>query len=144
MKHYSAMKKKEIMPFAAMWIDLEGIMLSKIVRQILYDITYMYNLIVDNLRDTVNENDYENVNDYYEALNDQEEDFKECALCNNDFDIYGEDGRKILAKMTGIINGRTYETLAQVLEDENAALDVIWISTFNEAVSDLCHDFEVR
>ena len=44
MKHYSAMKKKEIMPFAAMWIDLEGIMLSKIVRQILYDITYMWNL----------------------------------------------------------------------------------------------------
>ena len=29
MKHYSAMKKKEIMPFAAMWIDLEGIMLSE-------------------------------------------------------------------------------------------------------------------
>ena len=110
----------------------------------MYNITYMYNLIIDNLRDTVNENDYENVNDYYEALNDQEEDFKECVLCNNDFDIYGEDGRKILAKMTGVINGRTYETLAQVLEDENAALDVIWISTFDEAVSDLCHDFEVR
>ena len=39
-KYYSAIKEKEIMPFAAMWMDLESIML----RQILYDITYMWNL----------------------------------------------------------------------------------------------------
>ena len=30
MKYYSAIKKKEIMPFAATWMDLEGIILSKI------------------------------------------------------------------------------------------------------------------
>ena len=41
---YSAIKKNEILPFAAVWMDLENIMLSEISqRQILYDITYMWN-----------------------------------------------------------------------------------------------------
>ena len=46
MEYYSAIKKNEILPFAATWMDLEGIMLGEIVRerQILYDITYMLNL----------------------------------------------------------------------------------------------------
>ena len=47
MEYYSAIKKSEIMPFATTWMDMEGIMLSEInqrERQILYDITYMWNL----------------------------------------------------------------------------------------------------
>ena len=42
MDYYSAIKKNEIMLFAATWMDLEIIKLSE-VRQI-YDITYMWNL----------------------------------------------------------------------------------------------------
>ena len=30
---YSAMKKKEILPFATTWMDLDGIMLREVVRQ---------------------------------------------------------------------------------------------------------------
>ena len=30
MEYYSAIKKNEILPFAASWMDLEGIMLSEI------------------------------------------------------------------------------------------------------------------
>ena len=39
-------KKDEIMPFAATWMDLEIIILSKSdrERQISYDVTYMWNL----------------------------------------------------------------------------------------------------
>ena len=47
MEYYSAVRKNEILPFAATWMDLEGIMLSEMSdreRQILYDITYMWNL----------------------------------------------------------------------------------------------------
>ena len=29
MEYYSAMKKKEILPFATTWMDLEGILLSQ-------------------------------------------------------------------------------------------------------------------
>ena len=43
MKYYSATKKSEMMPFAATWMDMEIILLSK-VRQISYDVTYMWNL----------------------------------------------------------------------------------------------------
>ena len=43
MEYYSAIKKNEIMPLAATWMDLEIIILSEI-RQIPYDITYMWNL----------------------------------------------------------------------------------------------------
>ena len=43
MEYYSAIKKNEIMPFAATWIDKEIIILSE-ERQISYDITYMWNL----------------------------------------------------------------------------------------------------
>ena len=44
MKYYSAIKKNEIMPFAATWTDLEGIMLSEI-SQIQKDKSYMISLM---------------------------------------------------------------------------------------------------
>ena len=43
---YSVIKKKEILTFATTWMDLEGIMLGEMSdreRQILYDLTYMWN-----------------------------------------------------------------------------------------------------
>ena len=45
-EYYSAVKRNEIMPFAATWMDTEIIILSKTERerQIPYDITYMWNL----------------------------------------------------------------------------------------------------
>ena len=39
-KYYSAIKKNEILPFAAMWMKLQNIILIEI-RQILYGITYV-------------------------------------------------------------------------------------------------------
>ena len=47
MEYCSAIKKNETLPFAATWMDLEGIMLSEMSdreRQILCDFTYMWNL----------------------------------------------------------------------------------------------------
>lgn len=45
MEYYSAIKKSEIMPLVATWINLEGIMLSAIIQtEILYTITYTWNL----------------------------------------------------------------------------------------------------
>ena len=44
-EHYSAIKKNEILPFTATWMDLENIILSEVrERQILYNIIYMWNL----------------------------------------------------------------------------------------------------
>ena len=47
-EYYSAITKNEILSFVTTWIDLEGIMLSEISqrqRQILYVITYMWDVI---------------------------------------------------------------------------------------------------
>ena len=47
MEHYSVIEKNEILLFATTWMDLEGVMLNEMSereRQILYDITYMWNL----------------------------------------------------------------------------------------------------
>ena len=44
------LKKNEVMPFAATWMKLEILILSKVSeteRQILYDIIYMWNLMYD-------------------------------------------------------------------------------------------------
>ena len=51
MEYYSAIKKNEIMPSAATWMELEIIILSEVKsereRQIPHDITYMCNLKYD-------------------------------------------------------------------------------------------------
>ena len=51
MEYYSPIKRNEIMPFAATWMDLEIIILSKVKsereRQIPHYITYMWNLKYD-------------------------------------------------------------------------------------------------
>ena len=44
MEYYLVIKKNEIMPFAATWMDLEIVILSEVERQISYDITYVWNL----------------------------------------------------------------------------------------------------
>ena len=46
MEYYSAIKKNEILPFAATWMDLEGAMLSEISQRKTntYGIIYMWNL----------------------------------------------------------------------------------------------------
>ena len=42
---YSGIKNNEILPFATMWMELEGIMLNEIrERQMSHDFTHMWNL----------------------------------------------------------------------------------------------------
>ena len=53
MEYYSVMRKKKILSFVTSWMEFEGIMLNERnqtkERQILYDITYMWNLKKPNL-----------------------------------------------------------------------------------------------
>ena len=48
MEYYSAIKKNEIMPFAATWMDLESVILGEVKsdreQETLYDIPSMWNL----------------------------------------------------------------------------------------------------
>ena len=48
MEYYAAKRKKELLPFATAWMELESIMLSEVnctERQIPSDLTYQWNLI---------------------------------------------------------------------------------------------------
>ena len=53
MEYYSAIRKNKTMPFAATWMDLRIIILSKVSqkkkRHIPYAITYMWNLKYDQM-----------------------------------------------------------------------------------------------
>ena len=55
MEYYSAVKKNEILPFTAMWMDLEMIILSQSDRkgQIPHDTTHMWNLIKNDVGELV-------------------------------------------------------------------------------------------
>ena len=44
MEYYSIKKTNEIMLFAAIWMDLEIIILSEVRERQIYDIAYMWNL----------------------------------------------------------------------------------------------------
>ena len=45
MQHYSSIKHNKIMPFAAMCMDLEIVILTEVKQsQVSYDITYMWSL----------------------------------------------------------------------------------------------------
>ena len=44
MEYYSAIKKNEIMPFAATWMELEIIILSEVRERQIYDMSCMWNL----------------------------------------------------------------------------------------------------
>lgn len=110
----------------------------------MYSVNRIYDFIMDDLSVSVNSNDYDNIDDYYEALNNQEEALERDILCNNDFDTYGEEGRMILAEITGKIYGWNYEALSRVLTDEGIALEVIWENFFDEVVNILCNEFEIK
>ena len=62
MKYYSAIKKNEIMPFSATWMDLEIIVLSEI-RQTKTNINNM-----QNLKKKYSELIYKLVNNFYVSL----------------------------------------------------------------------------
>jgi len=38
MEYYSAIKRNEILPFAAIWMDLESVILSEVSQRQIYDI----------------------------------------------------------------------------------------------------------
>ena len=44
MEYYSALRKDEYLPFTSMWMELEGMMLSKSIRESLYGFTHMWNI----------------------------------------------------------------------------------------------------
>ena len=55
MEYYSAIKKNEIRSFAAMWMDLESVILSKSDQEgkISYDIPYMWNLKINDTNELI-------------------------------------------------------------------------------------------
>ena len=55
MEYYSAIKKNEIKSVAAMWMDIESVILSKSDQEgeISYDIPYMWNLKINDTNELI-------------------------------------------------------------------------------------------
>ena len=61
MEYYSAIKKNEIMPFAATWMDLEIVILSEVGQtKEKYNIPYMWNLKRYDTNELIYKTDLEN------------------------------------------------------------------------------------
>ena len=45
MEYYTAERKKELLPFATAWMELESIMISEISQAVKDSLTYKWNLI---------------------------------------------------------------------------------------------------
>ena len=103
----------------------------------MYDTDRLYDLIVEQLKECVDMDDYElqNADEYEEDMMNYEDDIKDCILCNS------EDGREILAEYSDCYEGHSYETLARVLTDIDFAIDIIWRVKFDEAIEDLMELF---
>lgn len=109
----------------------------------MYDTDRLYDFIIEQLKECVDMDDYEleNAEEYEEDMTNYEDDIKDCILCNNDFDWYGEEGREVLAEYADCYEGHSYETLARVLTDIDFAIDIIWRVKFDEAIEDLMQLF---
>ena len=53
MEYYSAIKKNEITPFSATWMDLEIFILSELSRRQIYDISNTWNLIKNDTHELI-------------------------------------------------------------------------------------------
>ena len=109
----------------------------------MYDTDRLYDLIIEQLKECVDMDDYElqNADEYEEDMMNYEDGIKDCILCNNDFDWYGDKGREVLAEYADCYEGHSYETLARVLTDVDFAIDIIWQAKFDEAIEDLIELF---
>ena len=102
----------------------------------MYEVDELYELIREELEDYVFFKEYTNIDDFSDALLDCEDGIKEDVLYNNDFNWYGESGRKeLIAGMCYI--GHTYQNLAQAITDENVAIDIIFTSIYDT----VCNEF---
>lgn len=106
----------------------------------MYEVDELYNLIREELDNSVSFDEYTDIDDFGDALIDYEDDIKDDLLCNNEFNWYGESGRETIVDNMCYM-GCTYENLVTVITDENAAIDLIFSSIYDDVCNELIEKF---
>lgn len=106
----------------------------------MYEVDELYNLIKEELNECVSFDDYTNIDDFGDALIDYEDGIKDDLLCNNGFNWYGESGRETIVDNMCYM-GCTYENLVTVITDENAAIDLIFSSIYDDVCNEFIEEF---
>lgn len=109
----------------------------------MYSATYLYELILDQMKDSINFEAYDlsNIDDLGDEMLMLEEDLKEDILCNHDFNWYTEDCRKKLCEAVMRYEGATFSNLSDALENEDKAAELIFKLIFDEVCDDLFEDY---
>lgn len=106
----------------------------------MYEVDELYHLIREELDNSVSFDEYTDIDDFGDALIDYEDDIKDDLLCNNEFNWYGESGRETIVDNICYM-GCTYENLVTVITDENAAIDLIFSSIYDDVCNELIEKF---
>ena len=108
----------------------------------MYDMTYLYVLIKEGIKECINFKDYNlsNIDNLGDDIFEFEDGLKEDILCNNDFMWYEEDGRKKLCEAVMYYKGRSFADLSEALQNENETAELIFQLIFDKVCNELIKD----
>lgn len=110
----------------------------------MYSTTYLYERLIDEIRDCINFENYDlsNIDDLGDDMLALEDNLMEDILCNNDFDWYNDkDSREKLCEAVMRYEGVTFDKLSEALRNEDKAAELIFKLIFDEVCHELFEDY---
>lgn len=107
----------------------------------MYNTKALYHMIYDELRGSIDFNNYESGDELNDVLLDFEDDVKNDILNNNEFSWYDDNGREYLIDAVQMYEGGSFKKLAEALTDINLTRYLIFILYYDEVCNDILDNY---